>query len=156
MPATVEQVTADPAISSAFEQATLPTTTYNPVDHAVEVTVIVSRLESNSLKFTAPPIVLKRPKTGDPTSVWTLTWQFQPDSSLAGIVLDTFSIQVPAKGTTMPFTPTPTGLSEWIIPINSIDDPSLIAFEYDILASNGFAHLVDDPTIVVTPEPIGG
>lgn len=154
MLATVEQTTADLPASLALDQAMLPTITYNMGNHSVNITVIVSRLESDSLRFAAPPIVLKRPQAGI-TIPWTLSWSFQPDSSLAGVVLDTFSIQVPAKSTTIPFIAIPTGLSEWIIPIGPIDNPSLIAFGYDIVASTSTIVLeVHDPTIVVTPDPI--
>ena len=51
MLATMEQTTADLPASLALEKAMLPTITYNKGNHSVNITVIVSRLESDSLRF---------------------------------------------------------------------------------------------------------
>jgi hypothetical protein len=164
MLATVEQTTVDLPASPALDQATLPTLTYDMVNHQVAITVIVSRLESGSLGFATPPIVIKRPRSGSKRD-WTLAWSFQPDYSLMGHGLPNFSIRVPANGATLPFGPSPysTGPSEWIIPLDPMgptepiepNNLGLFAFGYDIVASDPIKVLeIHDPTIVVTPDPI--
>jgi len=138
---------------AAIDQATLPNAAYDKKDHMITATVLVSLAAPNVRSFQTPPITLKGPQHGEPALTWTVQWSFGEDLTLAGaspvqyeiLVLPTSTVQASSLGPDL-----------WLFKIEPDTVTSLAAFSYDIIVSDpGIVRQIDDPTIVVTPDPIG-
>ncbi len=153
MLATIEQTT------SSQEIPTEPTVTFDSLN-SITMWVVVSSFQG-LLRFKAPPLAINGPKLGESPWTWTVVWNFVPDSSVGGF--DRFEVQFPTPPTP-PLAPgitlgTPQQKTDTQVQttITFDDTLKLASFNYDLSAVvNNVQQVVHDPTIVVTPEPIGG
>jgi hypothetical protein len=149
MLATIEQTTC------SLEIPTEPTVTFDSLN-SITMWVIVSSLQG-AHSFKAPPLAINGPKLGESPWTWTVVWNFVPDSSVGGF--DRFEVQFPtpppAPGITLG-TPQQNTKTQVQATITFDETLKLTSFNYDLSAVvNNVQQVVHDPTIVVTPEPIG-
>lgn len=153
------QTTAGPMLTLTKQLAVntglLPNAVYDRHNREINVTVIVSRTESGGLIFRLPPITIKGPAQHETSAVWTVLWNYLPDSSLAGQPDGEFEIQTPTLEN-LPAGVTVTQISPNLqqIKVDAVPQVVLTSFSYDIASQSG--NELDDPTIVVAPEPVGG
>ncbi|HEX3128177.1 MAG TPA: hypothetical protein VH394_12680 [Thermoanaerobaculia bacterium] len=165
MPAIMEQTTVDQC------ETPEPTAIFDREGRLITAEVIVSwdSIE-DKLIVQAPIIDIPGPGTEDEPSPWTVLWKLMPDCST--IQLATFNSSSQGVIIPGPTSVLPLGVSllesepgetpdQWRVLIEN-KARSLSSFNYDLaitgtLISADIKHHRDhDPTIVVTPDPIGG
>jgi hypothetical protein len=151
------QTTAEPMVTLTKQLVVntggLPNVVFSRQDKNVNVTAIVSREESGTLHFRLPPITIKSPSAGQEPLTWFVSWNYQPDSSLTGEPDQQYEIEIPATAqmTGAGITVVRQSPNDFLITVPP--GMSLTSFSYDVVVPSD--HEVDDPTIVVAPEPVG-
>ncbi|HTG36331.1 MAG TPA: hypothetical protein VLB76_25715 [Thermoanaerobaculia bacterium] len=153
MPAIMEQTTNN-AVTAEIVSLTFPGLAYSKESNQIAVSVIVSSSSKDPLGLSCrvPPIAIVGPGPLDPLPTWTVSWNFVLD----GIVTtDNFSIRMPLiLPASSPVTLESGSPNQFLIRFLT-HDVKLTSFNYDIVVtgSNLKPHS-EDPTIVVTPDPI--
>jgi hypothetical protein len=167
MLAMMEKTTVDPVTGVL---PTLPTVTYDHLGKLITATVIV-RLDTitDELVVQAPLVAI--PKGGESLR-WTVLWTIQPDATLQSASFYSAIEGVEIQGQNIP----PGVILLMSGPGQSQDplfpDQWQVTIENDVAGPNSFRYTLSvtgtpigtaqprfkkhDPTIVVTPDPIGG
>lgn len=158
-----EQTTIDPTTSSTVDSVT--TVTYDPVNQVITATVIVG-FDTATADFLvyAPPIAIPK---GVGSSSWTVLWNVVPDATLQSASFRSASEGVEIPGQNIPAGVTLTMLGEgqsleqWQATIeNAVTVVGSFGYTVSVtgipVGTTSPMFKTQYPTIVVTPDPIGG
>ncbi len=143
----------------------LPSVIYDPVHQVITATVIVGfDATTSNLVVHAPPIAIPK---GVESSSWTVLWNVVPDATLqsASFLSTSEGVEIPGQNLPPEVTLTTLGegqsLDQWQATfVNAVTGPN--SFNYILLVkgtplgSTLAMFKRHDPTIVVTPDPMGG
>ena len=148
----------------------LPTVTYDPVNQVITATVIVGfDTTTSSLVVHAPLIAVPK---GVESSSWTALWNVAPDATLQSASFRSTSEGVEIPGQNLPPEVTLLALGPVPSPSPQSPDQWQATFGNAVTGPNSFNYILSvkgtplgstlamckrhDPTIVVTPDPMGG
>jgi hypothetical protein len=159
-------------MSTIIEQTpvTLPTVIYDRDHLRITAKVLVSNDPVDAAKFIiqAPPIAIVGPYNGGPSSLFTVLWEFE---GVGEASFDSYQIQIRAPQIPTTGVHFETSLLEGSggpprrleLPMEIDGDVGLSSFNYEISVNSGQNPgpqprfgTTHDPTIIVTPDPIGG